>query len=106
MRARLASWYNDEEISRKADIEPGEPPKHLAGAADNHQLTTNLLELWNGPSVGRGENAAAHHYQASTDEHSVLLEAVRDRQPDAAEQAMRRHIGRSMENMLSHYAAE
>ena len=75
-------------------------------AADNHQLTAYLLELWNGPSVGRGENAAAHHYQASTDEHIVLLEAVRDRQPEAAEQAMRRHIGRSMENMLSHYAAE
>ena len=75
-------------------------------AADNHQLTAYLLELWNGPSVGRGENAAAHHYQASTDEHIAILEAVRDRQPDAAEQAMRRHIGRSMENMLSHYAAE
>ncbi len=75
-------------------------------AADNHQLTAYLLELWNGPSVGRGENAAAHHYQASTDEHIVLLEAIRDRQPDAAEQAMRRHIGRSMENMLSHYAGE
>ena len=75
-------------------------------AADNHQLTAYLLELWNGPSVGRGENAAAYHYQASTDEHIAILEAVRDRQPDAAEQAMRRHIGRSMENMLSHYAAE
>ena len=75
-------------------------------AADNHQLTAYLLALWNGPSVGRGENAAAHHYQASTDEHIAILEAVRDRQPDAAEQAMRRHIGRSMENMHSHYAAE
>jgi DNA-binding GntR family transcriptional regulator len=75
-------------------------------AADNHQLTKYLQELWNGPSVGRGENAAAHHYQASTDEHIALLEAVRDRQPDAAEQAMRRHIGRSMENMLSHYPEE
>ena len=75
-------------------------------AANNHQLTGYLLALWNGPSVGRGENAAAHHYQASTDEHIVLLEAVRDRRPEAAEQAMRRHIGRSMENMLSHYAEE
>ena len=33
-------------------------------AADNHQLTNYLLELWNGPSVGHGENAAEHHYQA------------------------------------------
>lgn len=73
-------------------------------AADNHQLTAYLLELWNGPSVGRGQNAAAHHYQASTDEHIAILEAVRDRRPEAAEQAMRQHIVRSMENMLSHFA--
>lgn len=75
-------------------------------AADNHQLTAYLMALWNGPSVGRGQNAAVHHYHASTDEHIAILEAVRDRQPEAAEQAMRRHIGRSMENMLSHYAEE
>ncbi len=75
-------------------------------AADNHQLTDYLLELWNGPSVGRGENAAAHHYRASTMEHIDILEAIRDGKPEKAEQAMRRHIIRSMENMLSHYAEE
>ena len=73
-------------------------------AADNHQLKGYLLELWNGPSVGRGENAAAHHYQASTAEHIAILEAIRDGQPKKAKQAMQRHITRSMENMLSHYA--
>ncbi|MBR2528621.1 MAG: GntR family transcriptional regulator [Blautia sp.] len=70
-------------------------------AADNHQLTGYLLELWNGPSVGRGENAAAHHYKASTLEHMAILEAIRDRQSKKAEEAMRRHILRSMDNILA-----
>ena len=70
-------------------------------AADNHQLTNYLLELWNGPSVGHGENAAEHHYQASTFEHIAILQAIRDGQPEAAKQAMIQHISRSMENMLA-----
>lgn len=72
-------------------------------AADNHQLTGYLLELWNGPSVGHGEKAAEHHYQASTGEHISILQAIRARQPEAAKQAMVRHISRSMENMLARY---
>ena len=71
--------------------------------ADNHQLTNYLLELWNGPSVGHGENAAEHHYQASTFEHIAVLESIRDGQKEEAKKAMLRHIGRSMENMLSQY---
>ena len=72
-------------------------------AADNHQLTNYLLELWNGPSVGHGENAAEHHYQASTFEHIAVLESIRDGQKEEAKKAMLRHIGRSMENMLAQY---
>ena len=72
-------------------------------AADNHQLTNYLLELWNGPSVGHGENAAEHHYQASTFEHIAVLEAIRNGQKEEAKKAMLRHIGRSMENMLARY---
>lgn len=75
-------------------------------AADNHQLTGYLLELWNGPSVGHGENAAEHHYRASTLEHIAVLQAIRDGQPGAAKQAMTRHISRSMENMLAHYPGD
>ena len=75
-------------------------------AADNHQLTGYLLELWNGPSVGHGENAAQHHYRASTLEHIAVLQAIRDGQPGAAKQAMTRHISRSMENMLAHYPGD
>ena len=72
-------------------------------AAGNHQLTKYLLELWNGPSVGHGENAAEHHYQASTPEHIDILESIRDRRPEDARKAMAGHIRRSMENMLAHY---
>lgn len=72
-------------------------------AADNHQLTNYLLELWNGPSVGHGENAAEHHYQVSTLEHIAILQAIRAGQPEEAKQAMVRHISRSMANMLARY---
>ena len=75
-------------------------------AADNHQLTNYLLELWNGPSVGHGENAAEHHYQASTFEHIAVLQAIQGRKPEEARNAMAQHIRRSMENMLVHYPEE
>ena len=75
-------------------------------AADNHQLTNYLLELWNGPSVGKGENAAEHHYRQSTVEHIAILEAVRDGRPEEARKAMVQHIARSMENMLDHYPGD
>ena len=73
-------------------------------AADNHQLTGYLLELWNGPSVGHGANAADHHYRSSTLEHMAILDAIRDQKPEEAKKAMIRHIRRSMENMLAAYA--
>lgn len=72
-------------------------------AADNHQLTNYLLELWNGPSVGHGENAAEHHYRSSTYEHIDVLQAIQAGDPEKAGQTMCRHITRSMENMLAHY---
>ena len=75
-------------------------------AADNHQLTNYLLELWNGPSVGHGENAAEHHYQASTFEHIAVLQAIQGRKPEEARNAMAQHIRRSMKNMLVHYPEE
>ena len=72
-------------------------------AAGNHQLTGYLLQMWNGPSVGRGQDAAAHHYRNSTDEHISILEFIRDGKAEEAKNAMLRHIGRSMENMLAYY---
>ena len=72
-------------------------------AADNRLLTVCLLRMWNGPSVGRGQDAAADHYRHYTDEHISILESIRDRNAEEAKNAMLRHIGRSMENMLAYY---
>ena len=73
-------------------------------AADNHQLTGYLMDLWNGPSVGHGDNAAQHHYESSTHEHIAILQAIRDGKPEEAKSAMTRHISRSMANILEHRA--
>ena len=72
-------------------------------AADNHQLKSYLMEMWNGPSVGTGENAEKDHFKNSTDEHITILEAIRSRDPEAARAAMARHITRSMGNILANY---
>ena len=71
-------------------------------AADNHQLINYLMDLWNGPSVGHGENAAQHHYESSTHEHIAILQAIRDGKPEEAKNAMTRHISRSMANILEY----
>ena len=71
-------------------------------AADNHKLTGYLLDLWNGPSVGHGDNAAQHHYENSTHEHIAILQAIRDGKPEEAKNAMTRHISRSMAHILEH----
>ena len=75
-------------------------------AADNHQLTAYLMDLWNGPSIGRGENAAQHHYFSSTDEHIRVLTAIGRGDAEEAKQAMACHITRSMDNILTHYPEE
>ena len=80
-----------------------ETHRRIWQAADNRQLSRYLHELWNGPSVGKGEKAADHHYRQSTGEHIAILEAIRDQNPAAAREAMAKHIGRSMENMLTHW---
>ena len=75
-------------------------------AADNHQLTAYLMDLWNGPSIGRGENAAQHHYASSTDEHIRVLTVIGRGEAEEAKQAMTCHITRSMDNILTHYPEE
>ena len=42
----------------------------------------------------------------ATDEHISILEFIRDGQAEEAKNAMLRHIGRSMENMLAYYPEE
>ena len=73
-------------------------------AADNHQLKSYLLEMWNGPSVGHGENAAANHFRNSTFEHIAILHFIRDGKAEEAKKAMIQHISRSMDNILARYS--
>ena len=69
-------------------------------AAGNARLKAYLLELWNGPSIGRARSAA-DHYRKSTREHIAILEAVRDGDAPLARERMEGHIRRSMDNILS-----
>ena len=71
-------------------------------AADNQKLTTYLMELWNGPSTGHAIPEEQKHYRLSTEEHIQILENIRDHQPQAAKEAMERHIRRSEDNVLAY----
>ena len=68
-------------------------------AADNHQLRSFLLGLWNGPSVGSGQEEQ-QHFRNSTYEHIAILHFIRDGQAEEARRAMIQHISRSMDNLL------
>ena len=72
-------------------------------AADNERMKHYLLELWNGPSTGQNQDEASQHYAASTQEHIELLHAIRDNEPEKAREVMRKHIVRSMNNILQKY---
>lgn len=87
----------------QADYEALNQDIHMAiwQAADNHQLKNYLMEMWNGPSVGHGENAADTHYRNSTYEHISILRFIQEGKAEEARKAMVQHISRSMENMLT-----
>lgn len=71
-------------------------------AADNRKLYAALVNLWNGPSIGRGARSADHHY-LSTIEHREILEYISHGDGERARKAMVRHIERSMDNILFSY---
>lgn len=72
-------------------------------AADNERMKHYLQELWNGPSTGQSVEESSQHYAASTLEHIELLHAIRDNEPEKARETMRKHITRSMHNILKKY---
>ncbi len=69
-------------------------------AADNERLYSFLMSLWNGPSIGK-TTVANDHYKISTDEHIATLEAIKAGDAERAREIMKKHITRSMENMLA-----
>ncbi len=72
-------------------------------AADNQKLYHFLSGLWNGPSTGLA-NSELEHFRCSTREHILMLESIRDRQPDRARSIMEQHISRSCDNILQSFA--
>jgi len=71
-------------------------------AADNRKLYSILCSLWNGPSIGRNTNELDHHYMSNL-EHLEILQAIKRLDCDNARRGMKRHIERSMDNILSSY---
>ena len=104
---RLFELRDHLDTLNRADYEALNQDLHMAiwTAADNHKLKSYLLELWNGPSTGRGGDEAAAHYRESTFEHIAILQAIRDGKAEEARSAMARHIARSRENILKRYPA-
>ncbi len=71
-------------------------------AADNQRLYDYLMNLWNGPSVGKTASEK-DHYSRSTEEHILILQAIRDKNQEEARKIMAGHISRSMENILKSF---
>lgn len=71
-------------------------------AADNERLYKFLSSLWNGPSVGASA-PKLEHYAKSTQEHICILKAIERQDEKAARQEMRKHIARSLDNILKNF---
>ncbi|MBR6890828.1 MAG: GntR family transcriptional regulator [Clostridia bacterium] len=102
---RLHDLRDHLEALDRADYEALNQDIHMAiwTAADNHKLKAYLMEMWNGPSTGLSADEALAHYRDSTFEHIDILRFIRDGKPEAAREAMARHIARSRENILKRY---
>ena len=71
-------------------------------AANNEKLKNILSELWNGASMGI-KTTASEYAHISFEEHSAIFEALLNRDAETAAVAMKAHILRSLENILTHY---
>ncbi len=72
-------------------------------AADNKNLYQYLMDLWNGPSTGHTIPETNAHYRHSTKEHLQILSEIRDKNAEGARLAMKKHIERSMNNIVALY---
>ena len=95
---RLLRDFDQVSIS---EIEEANVALHTAiwKAADNQKLYDYLNALWNGPSI-RDEKMTKKHHQLSLKEHIAVLEKIGEASAEGAKEAMRIHIGRSLQNML------
>lgn len=71
-------------------------------AADNDRLFKILSELWNGASTNTIHPALEHHLK-SAHEHIELLTEIKNGNDVAAEEIMKEHLIRSMNNILDNF---
>lgn len=74
-------------------------------AANNNRLYNALMNLWNGPSIGRDTSTIDHQFLSNA-EHIDVLEHIQYHDGEMAKKVMQRHIERSMENILRGYREE
>ena len=101
---RLAALQNNMEKVSTEEYEDLNFAVHTAiwTAADNARLYKTLSSLWNGPSVGFTA-PKLDHYQKSTAEHIAILQAIQNGDAKTAQEEMRKHIERSLDNILKNF---
>ena len=74
-------------------------------AAGNRKIKQLLSQLWNGLSMGH-KVTREDYAQISMAEHAQIMEALERRDEKGSGELMDRHIRRSMDNILSHFAPQ
>ncbi|MGD9941079.1 MAG: GntR family transcriptional regulator [Clostridia bacterium] len=72
---------------------------HIWDNAGNSKLKHYLVQLWNGLSIGSVVKPIIHAWK-SYEEHGQIITAFSLKDADTAVQTMKRHIERSMDNMM------
>ncbi|WP_125566410.1 GntR family transcriptional regulator [Companilactobacillus insicii] len=71
-------------------------------ASDNQKLFQLCEELWNGSSTNNVYPAIEHHLK-SLDEHIHLLTAIQNGDANKASNIMKKHLERSMNNLIDNF---
>ena len=67
--------------------------------ADNSKMKSIMEQLWNGLAIGP-VIVPIVHAKKSYKEHNIIINAIKNNDTELARETMRKHIIRSMENML------
>jgi DNA-binding GntR family transcriptional regulator len=66
-------------------------------AAKNKKLKALLLQLWNGLSIVDKNKSLIHKHR----EHDIIIQAFKEKNPEKARQAMKKHLESSMKGILN-----
>lgn len=64
--------------------------------SENMKIRSFILQLWNGLSIITVTKSLKNTYQ----EHEAIIQAFREKDPEKARQAMKKHLENSMQNIL------